>query len=115
MKKFSLTERGITTDKLNTLLSKLSSLVPETPERKREKLSEDIEKKIENKDYGSGKISESEIYPNAKLALEEWRSKIVERLNLLSRERKENPNDPLNEQRQFESDILVWVLSVMPK
>ena len=111
MEKFRLTGSEITTDELRTL----SSLIPETSERKREKLSEDIEKKIENKDYGSGKISESEIYPNAKLALEEWRSKIVERLNLLSRERKENPNDPLNEQRQFESDILVWVLSVMPK
>jgi hypothetical protein len=113
MEKFSLTERGITTYKLNTLISKLSSLIPETPKRKREKPAEHIEKKIENKDYGNSKISESEVYHNAKL--EEWRSTIVERLNLLSRERKENPNDPLNEQRQIESNILVWVLSVMPK
>ena len=34
MEKFSLTERGITASKLNTLLSKLSSLIPETPKRK---------------------------------------------------------------------------------
>jgi len=115
MEKFRPAGSEITTEELNTSISKLSSLIPETSKRKREKPAENIEKKIENKDYGSGKISESEIYPNAKLALEEWRSKIVERLNLLSRERKENPNDPLNEQRQFESDILVWVLSVMPK
>ena len=30
MEKFSLTERGITTDKLNTSISVLSSLIPET-------------------------------------------------------------------------------------
>ena len=34
MEKFSLTERGITTDKLNKLISKLSSLIPETPKKK---------------------------------------------------------------------------------
>jgi hypothetical protein len=112
MEKFSLTERGITTDKLNTLLSKLSSLVPETPERKREKLSEDIEKKIENKDYGNYKISESEIYHNAKL--EEWRGKIVERLNLLNTLMTKTPNDPSNEKRKIESETLVWVLQNMP-
>jgi len=112
MKKFSLTERGITTDKLNTLLSKLSSLIPETPERKREKLSEDIEKKIENKDYGNSKISESEIYQNTKL--EELRGKIVERLNLLNTLMTKTPNDPSNEKRKIESDTLVWVLQNMP-
>ena len=112
MEKFSLTERGITTDKLNTLISKLSSLVPETPERKREKLAKDIEKKIENKDYGKYKISESEIYHNAKL--EEWRGKIVERLNLLNNLMTETPNDPSNEKRKIESDTLVWVLQNMP-
>ena len=112
MEKFSLTERGITTDKFNTLISKLSSLIPETPERKREKLAKNIEKKIENKDYGRSKISESEIYHNAKL--EEWRSKIVERLNLLNTLMTETPNDPSNEKRKIESDTLVWVLQNMP-
>ena len=34
MEKFSLTERGITTDRLNKLISKLSSLIPETSKRK---------------------------------------------------------------------------------
>ena len=112
MEKFSLTERGITTYKLNTLISKLSSLIPETPKRKREKPAEHIEKKIENKDYGNSKISESEIYHNAKL--EEWRSKIVERLNLLNTLMTKTPNDSSNEKRKIESDTLVWVLQNMP-
>jgi hypothetical protein len=34
MEKFSLSERGITTDRLNKLISKLSSLIPETSKRK---------------------------------------------------------------------------------
>jgi hypothetical protein len=112
MEKFSLTEGGITTYKLNTLTSKLSSLIPETPERKREKLSGNIEKKIENKDYDNPKISESEVYHNAKL--EEWRGKIVERLNLLNTLMTKTPNDPSNEKRKIESDTLVWVLQNMP-
>ncbi len=112
IKKFSLTERGITTYKLNTLISKLSSLMPETPKRKREKPAENIEKKIENKDYGNSKISESEIYHNA--TLEEWRSKIVERLNLLNTLMTKTPNDPSNEKRKIESDTLAWVLQNMP-
>ena len=49
-----------------------------------------------------------------KAKLEEWRMRIVERLNLLDSQRKENPNDPLNEKRQVESDTLVWVLQNMP-
>jgi hypothetical protein len=112
MEKFSLTERGITTSKLNALTSKLSSLIPETPKRKHEKPAENIEKKIENKDYGNSKISESEIDHNA--TLEEWRSKIVERLNLLNTLITETPNDPSNEKRKIESDTLVWVLQTMP-
>ena len=95
MEKFRLTGSEITTDELNTF----SSLIPETTERKREKL-------------GSSKISESEIYHNAKL--EEWRSKIVERLNLLNTLMTETPNDPSNEKRKIESDTLVWVLQNMP-
>ena len=108
MEKFRLTGSEITTDELRTL----SSLIPETSERKREKLAENIERKIENKDYGNSKISESEIYHNAKL--EEWRSKIVERLNLLNTLMTETPNDPSNEKRKIESDTLVWVLQNMP-
>jgi hypothetical protein len=34
MEKFSLSERGITTDRLNKLISKLSSLIPETSKGK---------------------------------------------------------------------------------
>src|SRR4030042_1824556 len=112
MEKFSLTEGGITTYKLNTLTSKLSSLIPETPLRKRGKLAESIDKKIESKDYGDSKISESEIYHNAKL--EEWRNKIVERLNLLNTLMTETPNDASNEKRRIESGTLVWVLQNMP-
>ncbi len=48
MKKFNLTERGITTSKLDTLTSKLGSLIPEPPNRKLEKPVENIEKKTEN-------------------------------------------------------------------
>ena len=110
--KFRLTGSGLTTDKFNTSISKLSSLIPETQNRKREKPAENIEKNIENKDYGNSKISESEIYHNAKL--EELRSKIVERLNLLNTLMTETPNDPSNEKRKIESDTLVWVLQNMP-
>jgi hypothetical protein len=109
--KFRLTGSGLTTDEFNTLISKLSSLIPETPKRKQEKPAKNIEKKIENKDYGNSKISESEIYHNAKL--EELRSKIVERLNLLTT-LMETPNDPSNEKRKIESETLVWVLQNMP-
>lgn len=49
-----------------------------------------------------------------KARFEEWRMRIVERLNLLHREREENPTDPLNEKKQIESDTLIWVLSVIP-
>ena len=108
-KKFSLTERGITTSKYNTLLRKLGSLIPETPKRKREKPT----KKIKNKDhYGSSEISDSEIYHNAKI--EEWRRKIVERLNLLNTLMMKTPNDPSNEKKKIESNTLVWVLQNMP-
>jgi hypothetical protein len=112
MEKFGLTERGITTYKLNTLKSKLSSLISETQNRKREKSSENIEKNIENKEYGNSKILENEIYHNSKL--EEWRSKIAERLNLLNTLMTTNPNDPSNEKRKIESDTLVWVLQNRP-
>jgi len=108
MEKFSLTERGITTSKLNTLTSKLSSLIPE----KREKPAENIEKKKESNGSGNSEISESEIHHNAKL--EEWRSKIVERLNLLNTLMTNTPNDPSNEKRKIESDTLGWVLQTMP-
>jgi hypothetical protein len=107
MKKFSLTERGITTSKLNTLTSKLGSLIPE----KREKPAENIEKKKENNDSGTSEISENDIYHNVKL--EEWRSKVVERLNFLNTLMAETPNDPSNEKRKIESDTLVWVLQNM--
>ena len=108
--KFRLTGSGLTTDEFNTSISKLSSLIPETPNRKPEKLVGNIEKKIQNKDYDNFKISESEINHNAKL---EWRNKIVERLNLLNTLMTETPNDPSNEKRKIESDTLVWVLQNM--
>jgi hypothetical protein len=110
MKKFSLTERGMTTRKLNTLIAKLSGLIPATS--KLEKPAENIEKKIENKESGTSKILENEVYHDAKL--EEWRSKIAERLNLLNTLISETPNDPSNEKKKIESDTLVWVLQNMP-
>jgi hypothetical protein len=112
MKKFNLTERGITTSKLDTLTSKLGSLIPETPNRKREEPVENIEKKTENNAFGHSEISESEVYNNAKL--EKWKSKIAERLNLLNTLIVETPNDRSNEKRRIERDTLVWVLQSMP-
>ena len=40
MKKFNLTERGMTASKLDTLAGKLGSLIPEPPNRKLEKPGE---------------------------------------------------------------------------
>lgn len=109
--KFRLTGGGLTADEFNNSINRLTSLIPETPNRKREKPVGNIEKKLENKDYGNPKISESEINRNAQL---EWRNKIVDRLNLLSTLMTENPNDPSYEKRKIESDTLVWVLQNMP-
>jgi hypothetical protein len=50
MEKFRRIESGIATYKLDTSITKLSSLIPETSKRKREKLVEKIKKEIENED-----------------------------------------------------------------
>ena len=110
-KKFRLTGSGLTTDEFNTSTNKLTSLIPETLNRKREKPDGNIEKKLENKDYDNSKISKSEINHNAQL---EWRNKIVDRLNSLITLMTENPNDPANEKRKIESNTLIWVLQNMP-
>ena len=110
--KFRLTGSGLTTDEFNTSINKLTSLIPETSNRKPEKPVGNIEKKIENKAYGNSKISESEVYNNAKL--EEWRSKIDERLNLLNTLIAETPKDRSNAKRRIERDTLVWVLQNKP-
>jgi hypothetical protein len=110
-KKFRITGSGLTTDEFNTSIKKLSSLIPETPNRKREKPVGNIEKKIENKNFDSSKILEIETNHDAKL---EWRNKIVERLNLINTLMMETPNDSSNEKRKIESDALVWVLQNMP-
>ena len=112
MKKFNLTERGITTSKLNTLTSKLGSLIPEQPNRKLEKPVENMEKKTENIDVDHSEISESEVYNKANL--EELRSKIDEKLNQINTLIAENPKDRSNEKRRIERDTLVWVLQNMP-
>ena len=111
MKKFNLTERGITTSKLDTLTSKLGSLIPEQPNRKLEKPLENNGKKIENIDVDHSEKSESEVYNNVNL--EELRSKIAEKLNQLNTLIAENPNDRSNEKRRIERDTLVWVLQNM--
>ncbi len=112
MKKFNFTERGITTATLNTLTNKLGSLIPETPNRTQEKLAENIEKKTENNDIDHSEKSESEVYNNVKL--EELRSKIAEKLNLLNNQIAETPNDRSNDKRRIERDTLIWVLQSMP-
>jgi len=111
MKKFNLTERGITTSKLDTLTSKLGSLIPEPPNRKRENFAVSIEKKTENNDVDHSEKSESEVYDNVKL--EELRRKIDEKLSQLNTLISENPNDRSNEKRRIERDTLVWVLQNM--
>ncbi len=112
MKKFNLTDRGITTSKLDTLTSKLGSSIPEAPNRKLEKLSEPVETKAENIDIDHPEKSESEVYNNVKL--EELRGKIDEKLNELNALIAKNPNDRSNDKRRIERDTLVWVLQNMP-
>src|SRR5665647_2023175 len=109
MKKTNLTERGITTSKLDTLTNKLGSLIPEPPNRKlEEETAENTEKKTENNDVDHSEKSESEVNDNVKL--EELRSKIDEKLNELNTLISENPNDRSYEKRRIERDTLVWVL-----
>ena len=112
MKKFNLTEGGIGASKLDTLTSKLGSLIPEQPDRKLEKPVENMEKKVENNDVDRSEKSESKVYNKA--ILEELRSKISEKLNQLNTLIAENPKDRSNEKRRIERDTLVWVLQNMP-
>jgi|WetSurMetagenome_2_1015567.scaffolds.fasta_scaffold12079_5 hypothetical protein len=113
MKKSNLTERGITTSKLDTLTSKLGSLIPEPPNRKLEEEPVDnTEKKTENNNIDHSEKSESEVNDNVKL--EELRCKIDEKLNELNTLISQNPNDRANEKRRVERDTLVWVLQSMP-
>ena len=113
MKKFNLTERGMTASKLDTLAGKLGSLIPEPPNRKLEKPVENIEKKTENNYVDHSEKSESKVYSKANL--EELRSKIAEKLNQINALIAENPKDRSNEKRRIERDTLVWVLQNMPK
>ena len=111
MKKFNLTEGEISSSKLETLTSKLGSLIPEQPNRKLEKPGENNEKKAKNNDVYNEK-SESEVYNKA--MFEELRSKISEKLNQLNSLIAENPKERSNEKRRIERDTLVWVLQNMP-
>jgi predicted secreted protein len=97
---------------LDTLTSKFGSLIPEGPNIKREIPVETIEKKTENTDVNHPEKSESEVYNNVKI--EEWRSKIAEKLDLLNTLIAKNPNDRANDKRRIERDTLVWVLQNMP-
>ena len=112
MKKFNLTERGITTSRSNTLTSNLGKLIPETPNRRQEKPAENIKKKTENNDFDHSEKSESEVNNNVKF--EELRSKIDEKLNQLNTLIAQSPNDRTNEKRRIERDTLIWVLQNMP-
>jgi hypothetical protein len=112
MKKFNLTDRGITTFKLDTLTNKFGSLIPEGPNIRREIPVETLENKAENNDMNHPEKSETEIYNDAKL--EEWRSKIDEQLDILNTLIAKNPNARANDKRRIERDTLVWVLQNMP-
>ena len=147
MEQIDLTEEDATTDKLTILMRGLGSFLsgktteikPEThaekvvkkPEIIAEKVKEEIpiekveeiiipekiKKKVEKRDLDSSKILESEYYSPK---LEEWRSKIIERLigrgkiierlDLLNTQMTENPDDPSNEKRKIERDTLIWIL-----
>jgi hypothetical protein len=153
MEKISLTDRKTTTDKLTSLLSDLGSWLSKTPaeieaeilvekvEHKPEIIAEKIEKeipvekieekipvekveeKIEKKEVEKPEILESESYYTPKL--EEWRSKIIERLlgrgkiierlDVLNTQMSENPDDPSNEKRKIERDTLLWILQITPE
>ena len=110
MKKLNFTEGEIASSKLETLTSKLGSLIPEQPNRKLEKPGESNEKKVKNNDVDHEK-SESEVYNKA--MFEELRSKISEKLSQLNNLIAENPKDRSNEKRRIERDTLVWVLQNM--
>jgi hypothetical protein len=111
MKKFNFSERGITTNKLNNLVNRLGDLIPETSNRKHEKLANNAEKTTDNKKFYNSKILENDVHNSVKL--EEWRNKVVQRLDLLNSQILKTPNDPSNEKRKIESDTLVWVLKNM--
>lgn len=111
MKKFNLTEGGIAASKLDTLTSKLGSLIPEQPNRKLEEPAENNGKKVENNDVDHSEKSETEVYNKA--MLEELRGKIAEKLSQLNSHIAENPKDRSNEKRRIERDTLVWVLQNM--
>jgi hypothetical protein len=108
MKKFNLAEGGIAAAKLDTLTSKLGSLIPEQPNRKLEKPVENNEKKTEN-NY----VDHSEKVYN-KVKIEELRNKIGEKLSQINSLIAENPKDRSNDKRRIERDTLVWVLQNMP-
>ncbi len=112
MKKFNLTEVGITSSKLDTLTIKLGSLIPESPNRKLEEPLGDLKEKTENNYVDHFEKSESEVFKKANL--EELRNKIAEKLNQLNTLISENPKDRSNEKRRIERDTLVWVLQNMP-
>ena len=112
MKKFNLLEMGMINSTLDTLTIKLGSLIPDSPNIKREKTIESTEKKTENIDVDHREKSESEVYNKAKF--EELRSKISEKLNQLNTLIAENPKDHSNEKRRIERDALIWVLQIVP-
>jgi len=112
IKKFNLTERGITTSTFGTLTSKLGSLIPKPPNRKLEKPLENNEKITENINVDHVEISESEVYNKSQL--DELRGKISEKLNQLNTLIAEHPKDRSNDKRRIERDTLVWVLQNMP-
>jgi hypothetical protein len=112
MKKFNLTDRGISTSKLDSLTSKFGSLIPEGPNTKRENPADNMEKTLENNDMNHPEKSESEV--NSDIKIEEWRNKIGEQLDLLNTLISKNPNDRANNKRRIERDTLVWVLQNMP-
>jgi hypothetical protein len=113
MKKFNLTERGMTASKLDTLTGKLGSLIPEPPDRKLEKAVENIEKKIGNNHVDHSEKLESNVYNKANV--EEFKRKIAEKLNQINALIAENPKDRSNDKRRIERDTLVWVLQNMPE
>jgi hypothetical protein len=112
MEKSDFSKSGITTSEVDSLRSKLGSLIPEPPNRKLEQPTFNIEKKTEDSDIFHPEKSDSEVNENAEL--EKLRVKIDERLNQLNKQISDNPRDRSNEKRRIERETLIWVLQNMP-
>jgi hypothetical protein len=113
MKAAGFSAGEISASEVDSLASKLGSLIPDPPNQKLEQPTFNVEKKPDtDNDIFHPEVSEREVHENAKI--EEFRGKIDERLNELNKQISNNPKDRSNEKRRIERDTLVWVLQNIP-